>query len=141
MQQGSLIWQRILAELQSFITPENFKQWLQNTRCIAYDGSLITVGVPSAFNKLYLEQRLAKHIDKAMQTLEFGHIRLQYSVVEDDAAVLEAAGRRQRSNVSRAEGGTSARGGRSSHGESSAAPMLAPFFSNQVSQTQSTICV
>ncbi len=136
MQQGSLIWQRILAELQSFITPENFKQWLQNTRCVAYDGSQLTVGVPSAFNKLYLEQRLSKHIDKAMQTLEFGRIRLQYAIVEEEVvAADEVEGRRQRVAGQRADGAAISRGTRASRANPGpSATLLAPFFSNQALQ-------
>ena len=97
---------------------------------------MITVGVPNPFNKLYLEQRLAKHIDKAMQTLEFGHIKLQYSVVEDVAVAKEELnGHRHHVNNQRSESGNAPKGGRSSRSDASlGTPMLAPFFSDQSSQ-------
>jgi chromosomal replication initiator protein len=71
-----------------------------------------------------------------MQTLDFGHIRLQYAIVEEEAAVLDAVnGHRQRGSGSRPDGTSSARSSRFSRGEAAVgAPMLAPFFSNQVSQ-------
>jgi chromosomal replication initiator protein len=84
LQHGALIWQRALAELQSIMTSQNYGTWLQNTRCVDYEGSVMTVGVPNTFNKEYLEKKIHHLIDKAMQGLGYGHLKLQYAVVAGD---------------------------------------------------------
>jgi chromosomal replication initiator protein len=81
LQHGSLIWQQALAQLQGIMTRQNYGMWLQNTRCVEYEGSVMTVGVPNTFHKEYLEKKLNHLIDKAMQGLGYGHLKLQYTVV------------------------------------------------------------
>ncbi|MDB5058982.1 MAG: dnaA, partial [Chloroflexi bacterium] len=85
MQHGALIWQRALAELQSIMTSQNYGTWLQNTRCVDFEGTVMTVGVPNTFNKEYLEKKIPHLIDKALQGLGYGHLTLQYAVVAGDS--------------------------------------------------------
>jgi chromosomal replication initiator protein len=84
LQHGALIWQRALAELQSIMTSQNYGTWLQNTRCVDYEGSVMTVGVPNTFNKEYLEKKIPHLIDKAMQGLGYGNLSLRYTVVSSE---------------------------------------------------------
>ena len=91
MQHGAHIWQRALAELQQVMTPQNYTAWLQNTRCVGYESSMLTVGVPNTFNKEYLEKKIPHLIGKTMQSLGYGHLQLQYAVVAGDTA--EGSGR------------------------------------------------
>ena len=84
MQHGAQIWQRALSELQSIMTQVNYNQWLQNTRCVDFEGNTLVVGVSSAFNKDYLEKKIPHLIQKTMQSLGYGHMLLRYTVVAED---------------------------------------------------------
>ncbi|MGH2390407.1 MAG: DnaA N-terminal domain-containing protein, partial [Chloroflexota bacterium] len=81
MQPGAQIWQRALAELQQMMTKQNYNAWLQHTRCVGMEGSVLTVGVPSTFHAEYLEKRVPHMIGSALRVLGFDKLELRYAVL------------------------------------------------------------
>src|SRR5438105_3651729 len=68
------------------MAPNVYGTWLQNTRCLNYEGSTLTVGVPNTFHKEYLEKRIPHLIGKTLKDLGYGSLQLRYAVVADEGA-------------------------------------------------------
>jgi chromosomal replication initiation ATPase DnaA len=64
------VWRAVLAELAQVLTPENFNAWLASTRALDQDGAVLRVAVPAAFNKTWLEQKLAGKVAGALRTID-----------------------------------------------------------------------
>jgi len=84
------VWRAVLNELAQVLTPENFNAWLASTRALDQDGAVLRVAVPAAFNKTWLEQKLAGKVAGVLQKIDcdalgVGRVgRVEY-VVEPDA--------------------------------------------------------
>jgi len=90
------VWRAALYELAQVLTPENFNAWLATTRALDQDGELLRVAVPAAFNKTWLEQKLAGKVMGALHkiddTLAIGRVgRVEYVVDPAACAPIEAA--------------------------------------------------
>ncbi len=66
------VWRAALAELAQVMTPENFNVWLASTRALDQDGAVLRVAVPAAFNKTWLEQKLAGKVLGVLQKIDGG---------------------------------------------------------------------
>jgi len=66
------VWRAVLDELAQVMTSENFNAWLASTRALDQDGELLRVAVPAAFNKTWLEQKLAGKVMAALQKIDGG---------------------------------------------------------------------
>jgi len=66
------VWRAVLDELAQVMTSENFNAWLATTRALDQDGELLPVAVPAAFNKTWLEQKLAGKVMAALQKIDGG---------------------------------------------------------------------
>jgi len=66
------VWRAVLDELAQVITSENFNAWLATTRALNQDGELLRVAVPAAFNKTWLEQKLAGKVMAAVHKIDGG---------------------------------------------------------------------
>jgi len=75
------VWRAVLNELAQVMTPENFNAWLATTRALDQDGDVLRVAVPAAFNKTWLEQKLAGKVLGALHKIDY------------DALVIERVGR------------------------------------------------
>jgi len=64
------VWRAVLAELAQVLTPENFNAWLASTRVVGQDGDVLRVAVPAAFNKTWLEQKLAGKVMAALHKID-----------------------------------------------------------------------
>jgi hypothetical protein len=90
------VWRAALDELAQVMTSENFNAWLATTRALGQDGELLRVAVPAAFNKTWLEQKLAGKVMAALQKIDGGTLgagrveRVEY-VVDVAASVPTAA--------------------------------------------------
>jgi len=51
------------------MTSENFNAWLATTRVLDQDSEVLRVAVPAAFNKTWLEQKLAGKVAAALQKI------------------------------------------------------------------------
>jgi len=75
------VWRAVLDELAQVLTPENFNAWLASTCALDQDGEVLRVAVPAAFNKTWLEQKLAGKVMGALHR------------IDDDARASERVGR------------------------------------------------
>jgi len=86
------IWGATLGELQADMTRENYDTWLRDAHVVAGDaddgagetGALpegtLTVGVPTAFQKDWLEHKLMGRIAGALERVGQGHRAIRYIV-------------------------------------------------------------
>ncbi len=90
------VWRAALDELAQVMTSENFNAWLASTRALDQDGEVLRVAVPAAFNKMWLEQKLAGKVAGALRkidddTLAIGRVgRVEYVVDPAACAPTEA---------------------------------------------------
>jgi len=93
------VWHTVLDELAHLLTTENFNAWLATTRVLDQEGEVLRVAVPAAFNKTWLEQKLAGKVVAALHkidddTLAIGHVkRVEYIVDPAACAPTTVAGR------------------------------------------------
>jgi len=90
------VWRAVLDELAQVLTPENFNTWLASTRALDQDGELLRVAVPAAFNKTWLEQKLAGKVMGALHTIDddnlaIGRVKRVAYIVDPAACVPTAA--------------------------------------------------
>ncbi len=93
------VWHAVLDELAQVMTSENFNAWLASTRVVRQEGEVLRVAVPAAFNKTWLEQKLAGKVMGALHkiddTLAIGRVgrvgRVEYVVDSAACAPIEAA--------------------------------------------------
>ena len=102
MTSGEQLWQATLHELRLVLTPENYETWLRDTRVVGEDDTTLTIGVPKAFHKDWLEHKLNGRILSTMERLGHGHCTVRYRVVPAGTTTPHdgTASRRQREGVS-----------------------------------------
>jgi len=71
------VWRAVLNELAQVMTPENFNAWLASTRALGQDGDVLRVAVPAAFNKTWLEHKLAGKVAGALHTIDYAALRVE----------------------------------------------------------------
>jgi len=71
------VWRAVLDELAQVMTPENFNAWLASTRALDQDGAVLRVVVPAAFNKTWLEQKLAGKVLGALHTIDYAGLHTE----------------------------------------------------------------
>jgi len=90
------VWRAALDELAQVMTSENFNAWFATTRALDQDGEVLRVAVPAAFNKTWLEQKLAGKVMAALQKIDGGTLgagrveRVEYVVDVAASAPTEA---------------------------------------------------
>jgi len=65
------VWRAALDELAQVLTPENFNAWLASTRALSQEGEVLRVAVPTAFNKTWLEQKLARKVAGVLHKIDY----------------------------------------------------------------------
>jgi len=65
------VWRAALDELAQVMTAENFNAWLATTRALDQDGELLRVAVPAAFNKTWLDTKLAGKVADALHKIDY----------------------------------------------------------------------
>lgn len=63
------LWQAALGELELLISKANFTTWFKNTFISDYSADKITIGVPNAFTKTWLENKYHEAILKALKNI------------------------------------------------------------------------
>jgi len=92
------VWRAVLDELAQVLTPENFNTWLASTRALDQEGDVLRVAVPAAFNKTWLEHKLAGKVIGALQKIDdalgIGRVgRVEYIIDPAVCAPTEATAR------------------------------------------------
>lgn len=63
------LWQAVLGELEILISKATFTTWFKNTFIVIHEGHEITIGVPSAFAKTWLEKKYHDQILTAISNI------------------------------------------------------------------------
>lgn len=74
------IWQAALGELQLKMTRATFDTWLKGTSYIAYEDGTFVIGVPTAFAKDWLENRLRGVIKRTVSQLMGRSVEINFVV-------------------------------------------------------------
>jgi chromosomal replication initiator protein len=69
------LWQAALGELELKVSKANFTTWFKNTFISLFADGHITVGVPNAFSKTWLEKKYNKDILNCLHNLSGGSIK------------------------------------------------------------------
>jgi len=64
------LWQAVLARIKFQISKANFATWFKNTEIIEQKNGVITISVPNAFSKEWLEQKYSKMILKILHEID-----------------------------------------------------------------------
>src|SRR3989344_1465019 len=67
MLENKEIWDRALAEIELYVSKANFGTWFRNTAIIKLEGGTISLGVPNAFVKDWLQNKYNIFILKALR--------------------------------------------------------------------------
>lgn len=64
---GNELWRATLGELELSLTKANFTTWFKNTSIVGYENGKVTIAVPNAFTKMWLENKYHQAIAQALQ--------------------------------------------------------------------------
>ncbi|MCD6232978.1 chromosomal replication initiator protein DnaA [bacterium] len=74
------LWQAVLAQIQFHLSKANFSTWFRNTKIVSKKNNEITVSVPNAFSKEWLEKKYNNLILKVLRTIDKKIRRINYIV-------------------------------------------------------------
>ncbi len=74
------LWEKTLAEIELEISKPNYNTWFKKTFAVGIDGDTFYIGVPSAFNKEWLQTRFNDMILSILRKHEPSITKLEYVV-------------------------------------------------------------
>ncbi len=86
-------WQSVLAQLQLDMAKASFDTWVRDTVPLSYDSGILTVAVPNAYARDWLEGRLSSVVN-----------RLLIGILNSNATVNFVVGQAEEATVPRADG-------------------------------------
>jgi chromosomal replication initiator protein len=84
------LWNAVLGELELEISKPNFVTWFDNTFLYSFDNGDVTIGVPSAFTKTWLEKQYHTSIVKALRRISEEDVKTVHYKVASKAHSKEA---------------------------------------------------
>jgi len=86
-------WDSVLSQLQSDMPKASFETWLGEARPLSYENGALTVGVPNAYARDWLESRLASTISRLLVGIMSSNVAVNFVVApaeESDARDTES---------------------------------------------------
>lgn len=83
-------WESVLGQLQADMPKASFDTWLAQVRPLSYENGALTVGVPNAYARDWLESRLASTISRLLVGILSANVAVNFVVAQEDVAGLEA---------------------------------------------------
>ena len=77
-------WQSVLAQLQMEMPRASFDTWVRDTRPMAYENGIITVGVRNAYARDWLESRLASNVSRLLIEILNSNVSVKFIVIQAD---------------------------------------------------------
>jgi chromosomal replication initiator protein len=77
-------WQSVLAQLQMDMPRASYDTWVRDTRPMAYDNGLITIGVRNAYARDWLESRLATTVNRLLIDVLNSNVAVKFIVSQAD---------------------------------------------------------
>ena len=82
MENNDKIWEKTLGALELLISKANFTTWFKNTFVAQLDEENVTIGVPNAFTKVWLEKKYNDQILSALENvLSKNNLQVIYRVI------------------------------------------------------------
>jgi len=78
------IWQAVLGEMELIVGRASFTTWFHDTSIIKIEGGKVTVKVPSAFSKQWLEQKYNKHILDSIRNFCSDAKQVEYLIIASE---------------------------------------------------------
>jgi chromosomal replication initiator protein len=88
-------WQSVLSQLQSEMPKASFDTWVGDTRPLTYENGALTVGVPNAYARDWLESRLSSTISRLLVGILNSNVAVNFVVAqseEPDSAEVDGDG-------------------------------------------------
>ncbi len=79
------LWQTMLAQIQTDLSPANFSTWFKNTKIIGGEKEKIQIGVPNSFVKEWLENKYHKKIFKIIHEINPEIKEIEYLIKRYEA--------------------------------------------------------
>ncbi len=76
----NVIWQMVLSELALQIPPTTFDTWVRNTDVIAYEDGEFIIGIPNAYARDWLENRLRNNIKRTLSSIMHRSVQVKFLV-------------------------------------------------------------
>ena len=84
-------WESVLSQLQSDMPKASFDTWLSEARPVFYENGALTVGVPNAYARDWLESRLSSTISRLLVGILSSNVAVNFVVAPtEDRAGAEA---------------------------------------------------
>ncbi len=84
----SQLWQSVLAEIELNTSPANFATWFKQTSVFSKKDSVITIQVPNAFTKEWLENKYNKFIFKTIRSFLPEIKEINYTIHQPKPKIL-----------------------------------------------------
>jgi chromosomal replication initiator protein len=77
-------WDSVLSQLQSEMPKASFETWVGETRPLVYENGALTVGVPNAYARDWLENRLASTISRLLVGILNSNVAVNFVVSQPE---------------------------------------------------------
>jgi len=74
------LWRCVLNEVRMTMTADNYRRWFIGTRAGRWDGTTLSVVAPSEFDRRWLNERLRRHVERAMARLGQGDMDVTFVI-------------------------------------------------------------
>jgi chromosomal replication initiator protein len=84
-------WQSVLGQLQMEMPKASYNTWVRDTRPLVYENGALTIGVPNAYARDWLESRLASTVDRLLVGILNSSVSVNFVVTQaEDPDTSEA---------------------------------------------------
>jgi len=77
-------WDSVLAQLQSDMPKASFETWLSEARPVSFENGALTVGVPNAYARDWLESRLSSTISRLLVGIMSSNVAVSFVVAQSE---------------------------------------------------------
>ncbi len=77
-------WQSVLAQLQLDMAKASFDTWVRDTRPLSYDNGILTIAVPNAYARDWLESRLASTVSRLLIGVMNTNVAVNFVVAQSE---------------------------------------------------------
>jgi chromosomal replication initiator protein len=77
-------WQSVLSQLQSEMPRASFETWVGDTRPLTYENGALTIAVPNAYARDWLESRLASTISRLLVGILNSNVAVNFVVAQPE---------------------------------------------------------
>src|SRR5512142_2544333 len=77
-------WQSVLSQLQMDMAKPSYDTWVRDTRAVTYESGILTVAVPNAYARDWLEGRLASTVNRLLIGILNSNATVSFVVAQAD---------------------------------------------------------